>query len=217
MKRSPLFQIYFVYHKEDDPYISPYRSALSHAFEYVQPDRMASDLDLIPDVWERVQLRSIADGPAWSEAESRDDPAIPILFVVMITETLVKDATMQGVLDAIAALLPRRPEDGNCDLLAYSFSQQTIGRVPPVFAQRQVQSLEHLGEHRIAPHKLGLVALHRARLLMGETRRSEKLRIFISHAKFDGIFLALSIKSAIDQISELSAWYDAEDIEGGSA
>src|ERR1700730_7368110 len=74
-----------------------------------------------------------------------------------------------------------------------------------------------LAKHRIAPHKLGLVALHRARLLMGETRRSEKLRIFISHAKFDGIFLALSIKSAIEQISELSAWYDAEDIEGGSA
>jgi hypothetical protein len=51
---------------------------------------------------------------------------------------------------------------------------------------------------------------------MGETRRSERLRIFISHAKFDGIFLAQSLKFAIDQISELSAWYDAEDIEGGS-
>jgi hypothetical protein len=85
-----------------------------------------------------------------------------------------------------------------------------------IFAKRQVNSLEHLGEPRIAPHKLGLVALHRARMLMGETRRSEKLRIFISHAKFDGIFLAQSLKSAIDQVSELSVWYDAEDIEGGS-
>jgi hypothetical protein len=216
MKRSPLFQIYFIYHAADALDVLPYEPALVRAFEYIQPDRTASDLDPIPDVWERVQFRAIPDGVAWSEAEGVDNPAIPALFVVMVTEKLVSDPTMRDILDAIATLLPKRPEDGNCDLLAYSLSQQAMSKVPPVFAKRQVKSMEHLGEHRIAPHKLGLVALHRARMLMGETRRSERLRIFISHAKFDGIFLAQSLKFAIDQISELSAWYDAEDIEGGS-
>jgi hypothetical protein len=116
----------------------------------------------------------------------------------------------------LLALLPKRPDEGNCELLAFSLSKKAMKNVPPAFASRQVKPLEHLGEDRIAPHKLGLIALHRARLLMGETRRSEKLRIFISHAKFDGIFLAQSIKSAIDQVPDLSSWYDAEDIEGGS-
>jgi hypothetical protein len=216
MKRSPLFQIYFVYHESDASDVLPYKTALTRAFEYIRPDRTASDLDPIPDVWERVQFRSISDGAAWSEAEAADDPAIPTLFVVMVTEMLVNDTTMRDILDAIAALLPLRLDEGNCELLAYSLSQQAKKKVPPAFASRQVESLERLGEDRIAPHKLGLVALHRARMLMGETRRSEKLRIFISHAKFDGIFLAQSIKSAIDQVPELSVWYDAKDIEGGS-
>jgi hypothetical protein len=141
MKRSPLFQIYFIYHAADALDVLPYEPALVRAFEYIQPDRTASDLDPIPDVWERVQFRAIPDGVAWSEAEGVDNPAIPALFVVMVTEKLVSDPTMRDILDAIATLLPKRPEDGNCDLLAYSLSQQAMSKVPPVFAKRQVKSM----------------------------------------------------------------------------
>lgn len=63
------------------------------------------------------------------------------------------------------------------------------------------------------PHTLALLALHRARLLLGA--EPDTLRLFISHAKADGLFLAHSLRSLISEVPELDKWYDADDIESG--
>src|SRR5205814_10735177 len=54
-----------------------------------------------------------------------------------------------------------------------------------------------LGERRLRPHTLALLALHRARLLLGANPNPDenKLRLFLSHAKSDGLFMAHSLRA----------------------
>lgn len=214
--KSPLLKVLFIYHEGDHLHVLQHDGALRKAFEYLRPDRSTSDLDEVPDVWERVSLKAITNQAAWEDEEKEDFGSVPTLFVVIVTEKLVGDTVMKAALHTIGSLIPSRPQEGNCDLLAYSLSDIALDSLPDIFRRRQVKPNATLGEGRIAPHKLGLIALHRARLLLGETRDSEKLKMFISHAKLDGIFLAQALKHSIDSIPELSAWYDADDIRSGS-
>jgi hypothetical protein len=65
------------------------------------------------------------------------------------------------------------------------------------------------------PHALALLALHRARLLLGADPHQNKLKLFISHAKADGLFLAHSLRSLINEVPEQEKWYDADNIQSG--
>lgn len=216
MRQPPLFLIYFVYHSGDERHVRPLVRAVESAFEHTREDRAVSDLEEIPDVRERVQFQEIPGRTAWDSREWKDDPTIPALFVVMVTDRLAREQAMHEILETIAKLLPENPQDGNCDLLSYTLSQTAIGDLPELFSKRQVERLAELGEHRIAPHNLGLVALHRARLLLGLNTQSNELKLFISHAKADGIFLAHALKSSIEKIPGLVVWYDAKDVPNGS-
>lgn len=214
--KPPLLKVLLIYHEADHLSVLHHDGALRKAFEHLRPDHSTSDLDEVPDVWERVSLRPITNHAAWQAEEQEDSGGVPTLFVVIVTEKLVDDEGMNQALQMIGGLIPVRQQAGNCDLLAYSLSEIAMKKLPDTFRRRQVSSPGQLGEGRIAPHKIALIALHRARLLLGETRGSEKLKMFISHAKLDGIFLAQALKHNIDSIPELSAWYDADDISSGS-
>lgn len=216
MTRPPLFKVYFLYHGPDLPDIRRHQAEVEKAFEWVRQDRSVSDLDEVPDVWERVRFKSIPDKATWEAEECMDAFPIPTLFVVMVTDAMASDPGMREVLDSIATLMPKPPESATCDLLAFSFSSLALGKLPPLFSKRQVGLEANLGESRIAPHKLGLIALHRARPLLGAKLKPKDLKIFISHAKSDGIFLAISLKESIEKVPELDPWYDASDIGNGS-
>jgi hypothetical protein len=216
MKKPPLLKILLIYHEGDHKHVLLHDGALRKAFEYLQPDRSTTDLDEVPDVWERVSFKAITNGAEWNAEAEEDAAAMPTLFIVIVTDKLTNDAAMKEALETIASLMPARPQDGNCDLLAYTLSETALSELPPVFRTRQVKANAALGESRIAPHKLGLIALHRTRLLLGETREADKLKIFVSHAKLDGVIFAQALAQSIGGIPELEAWYDAEDLQSGS-
>jgi hypothetical protein len=81
-----------------------------------------------------------------------------------------------------------------------------------------MRTWESLGEEAVRPATVALRALEKARagLAQGLGQRRENLKLFISHAKIDGLSLAESLNHAIRRISGLEKFYDAQHIESGS-
>ena len=215
MKSTALFRLTFVYHPKNQNEAAEYESALARAFSTVTRAPFVSNLDVPLDVWDRVEFKSITDKSAWDILEGNDAIIRNTLYVVLLTEQLVDDPLMSQVLDSIAARVHAARKVGGHDLLAYSLSTIAIRKAPPVFSNRQVKNAASLGEDRIIAHKLGLIALHRTRLILGAEKEPETLKLFISHAKHDGIFFAQALENCIRDIPELEAWYDAKDIGNG--
>jgi hypothetical protein len=85
-------------------------------------------------------------------------------------------------------------------------------------ANCQIVSWEQLGERAARPAAVSLLALEKSRTLLcrGLKRPDRKLRLFISHAKHDGLSLAQALTRAVQSIPALESFYDARDIEPGS-
>ena len=93
--------------------------------------------------------------------------------------------------------------------------KSALDRLPATLQNLQGKPQAQLGEHRIGPHRLGLLALHRARLILGRTPGKNALKLFISHAKADGVFFADALNSAVKQVPELEL--DLDGIAPGEA
>lgn len=82
----------------------------------------------------------------------------------------------------------------------------------------EVVLAKNLGEFAIQPAMFSLMALHSARTVIDKAIETSKrpgfLKLFISHAKLDGLPLAKSLKHQIDEIPWLKSFYDARDLKG---
>jgi hypothetical protein len=93
----------------------------------------------------------------------------------------------------------------------------------PVFNTLQLLQVHELGEKAIRPATLALRALHESRLVLARAlplvppsgHEPGYLRLFISHAKLDGLPLAHALKDQINQLGWLQSFYDAEDLPAG--
>lgn len=162
-------------------------------------------------VWSQVRLVEITRA---EEVESLNlSPIARAVWIVLTRSGMTSSDSWKSALRRIFQWLDAAPfPDGANPLLLFS-SSEALQALPEL----QARETGTLGEHRIAPHRLALLALHRARLLLGrEAGARQKLRLFISHAKADGVFFADAIRHAISQITELEFWYDATDIESGA-
>jgi len=94
----------------------------------------------------------------------------------------------------------------------------------PSLQSLQVLPVHDLGERAIRPATLALRVLHECRLLLARAlyltsepgRPSGFLRLFISHAKIDGLPLAHALKHQIEALPWLADFYDADDLPAGS-
>jgi hypothetical protein len=88
----------------------------------------------------------------------------------------------------------------------------------------QLLSAYSLGEFAVRPATLALRLLHEARKVLAEGLRDPstpvesagKLRLFISHAKMDGLPLAQTLRYQIKSFPWLTSFYDADDLPAGS-
>jgi hypothetical protein len=85
----------------------------------------------------------------------------------------------------------------------------------------QLLQVHELGERAIRPAMLALRLVHECRIritsgLWPKDREAGHLRIFISHAKIDGLPLAHALKHQIETLGWLEDFYDADDIPPGS-
>ncbi len=92
----------------------------------------------------------------------------------------------------------------------------------PELSDLQLLAAGDLGERAIRPALLALRILHECRLLLAggiaaRTADTGKLRIFISHAKLDGLPLAQALKYQIEALRWLESFYDAKDLPAGKS
>ena len=86
----------------------------------------------------------------------------------------------------------------------------------------QLLQAVRLGERAIRPAMLALRLLHECRVLLsaalgsGSDPKVGHLRLFISHAKMDGLPLAHALKHQIESLGWLQGFYDVDDIPPGS-
>ena len=209
---QPLFDVVVLHHAADSTAVARV-TALRRAFELPAPETDAPPFAAEPDPWTYVNCAAFSD-PAEFE---RQAPEISkrALFVVLVTEKMVEDPAWQERLNILASALPRKADQGTQNALCFATSEAAQDKLPGRLRERQAPESSVLGERRLRPHTLALLALHRARLLLGAEPNQNKLTLFISHAKADGLFLAHSLRSLIQEIPELQKWYDADDIQSG--
>jgi hypothetical protein len=86
----------------------------------------------------------------------------------------------------------------------------------------QIRPVSELGERAIRPAMLALRVLHECRMILATALPPlldgtvGHLRLFISHAKIDGLPLAYSLKHQIETLGWLRGFYDADDLPSGS-
>ena len=167
-----------------------------------------------------------------------DDTGVPVWEYTEKPRQSVKDV-LRGALHTVAViLLGRKMLDDHPDLIAWlkDLSQQTTGpahavliidldrsgraltRTPSAFKPSQIFTPEKLGEYAIRPTVAGLLALRDAIKVVssGTTKLTSKLKLFVSHAKLDGISLAKSLSDLITSLPRFQSFYDAKDIAPGS-
>ncbi|MGB7990854.1 MAG: toll/interleukin-1 receptor domain-containing protein [Candidatus Methylophosphatis roskildensis] len=209
---QPLFDVVVLHHEADSTAAARVK-AVQRAFEVPAADADAAPFATESDPWSHVSCAAYSD-PA--EVERRaPDIGKRALFIILVTERMVDDPAWRAPLDILATALPRKAELGTRNALCFASSEAAQAGLPGRLRERQAPESAVLGERRMRPHTLALLALHRARLLLGAEPNANKLKLFISHAKADGLFLAHSLRSLIKEVPELGNWYDADDIESG--
>lgn len=85
----------------------------------------------------------------------------------------------------------------------------------------QLLHVHEFGEHAIRPSMLAMRMIHECRILLARALPTEKgvepgfLRLFISHAKMDGLPLAVALERQIQDLKWLPKFYDANDLPAG--
>lgn len=203
----------------DDRDVLPYQTAILRAFQGGEEasNYLATGEDL------GIQLKVFSATPTL-------DPAHTIeAFCHTVTVVFVDHALLGKGEDAIWDWLAEcwtltSASNGRHAMLAVAMDER-MGRQysnkRPTLASHQLLQVHNLGESSIRPAMLALRVLHECRVRLAEAlpvspgHTAGYLRLFISHAKIDGLPLALALKHQIDTVGWLRAFYDAADLPSG--
>ncbi|HEX4953584.1 MAG TPA: toll/interleukin-1 receptor domain-containing protein [Thermoanaerobaculia bacterium] len=170
---------------------------------------------------EKLELKVFTARPD-GEASAWLDATLHSVVVVLVDGALLADGPTLDWLRACAKHLDSRP--GRHRLIAVPFDEG--------LHQRWLALGGDLGEYQtllwtlLDPEPAGRADQLALRALQGMIgvlaivvlgRPERSLRLFLSHAKLDGFYLAQSLRHFLDQQSWLSTFYDARDIEPGTS
>lgn len=167
-------------------------------------------------IWNAVRVTTVTDQSSLAGLKLAENERV--LWVLLVDYPMTEGAEWPAIMGAIGQRLDavtQIPDQNRVGVLLMG-ERSALDRLPETLQKLQGKPQAGLGENRIGPHRLGLLALHRARLILGRTPGKNALKLFISHAKADGVFFADALNSAVKQVHELDTWYDAEDIPSGS-
>lgn len=207
-----LFHVVVLHHAADGNAL-PRVEALRRAFECVRPDLETPPFAMQTDPWSLVSFAAYPSPEAFEQG--LDAIGERALFILLLTEKMVEDPAWQDALQILAMALPRDPTKGTRNALCFATFEAAEQSLPEGLRNRQIPESAVLGERRLRPHTLALLALYRARRVLGANPGQNTLKLFISHAKADGLFLARSLLGLIGDVPELEKWYDAVDIQSG--
>lgn len=208
MNATAPLQLLLFRHGNDSEALS-YENAIISAFQGGKTAAMHKSLD--------IQSGIFAAAPPCS-VKNQLEGFCHTLAVVLIDQALLQQGG-EDLWDWLADYWQTARQDGRCKLLPVAMDE----RVGEAFTKKRhgldrVQLLQAttLGERAQRPEVLALRLLHECRVLLAKAlfHTSCHLRLFISHAKCDGLPLAHALKHQID-ILKLGKFYDAEDLPAG--
>jgi len=210
-----LLDVVVVYHPKDgaaDGEARVFVDILIETFRYQRPTSGLRQGPEASDPWERVEIQNCTSPEDIQSALNRPDK--PTVYIILLSETFRADTKLLQATENIAGTLPRK-DDGSRSALMYAFSNSARQNLPAKLNSRQIREISDLGEEpRLRPFNLALLAMHRARHVLGGIR--EELKLFLSHAKADGVFFARAIKDSLQRLPEVDCFYDADDLTSGS-
>lgn len=203
----------------DDKEIPRYQKAILRAFQGGEEagNYLATGDDL------GLQLGVFSTAPVLAPAKMLD------AFCHTVTVVFVDRALLDKGGDALWDWLAEcwsltSASNGRHAMLAVAMDER-MGRLysdkRPGMKSHQLLQVHDLGESAIRPAMLALRVLHECRVRLAEGlpkvpgETAGHLRLFISHAKIDGLPLALALKHQIDIVGWLKAFYDAADLPSG--
>ncbi|MDK2743737.1 MAG: toll/interleukin-1 receptor domain-containing protein [Nitrospira sp. BO4] len=203
----------------EDEAVKPYEEAILRAFQGGKEPRnyLATGEDL------GIQLEVFSVAPVLDVTKTLDT------FCHTVTVVLVDHALLDKTNDALWDWLAEcwvstSASKGRNAMLAVPMDERVGHRFSAkrsALASHQLLSLHDLGESAIRPAMLSLRILHECRIRLAEaltnvpSHSAGHLRLFISHAKMDGLPLAHALKHQIDAVGWLKSFYDAADLPSG--
>lgn len=219
---APLQVLLFRHPNDTD--VLPYEEAIVRAFQGGK--EAGGYLASGEDLGIQLQIFSTAPRTDYSEAQTLDS-FCHTLTVVLIDRGLL-DKGGDSLWDWLSACwLHTNASSGRHALLAVPMDERVgdqFTRKTPELGTIQLRQVHELGERAIRPAMLALRLLHECRILLSTAVPITPppgcppgyLRLFISHAKIDGLPLALALKSQIEGLGWLQKFYDANDLPAGS-
>ncbi len=171
-----------------------------------------------------IQLEVFSDAPTISAPELLDSFCHTVTLVLADQELLTESSRgIRGWLEQCWS--HTSASSGRHKMLIVPMDDR-IGRQlsdeqTPLRTLQQLQT-HNLGERAIRPAMLALRLLHECRVLLATALfpstnpKPGYLRLFISHAKMDGLPLAYALRHQIKQLGWLEDFYDVDDIPPGS-
>jgi hypothetical protein len=208
-----------VFRHPDDTEVEPYQKALIRAFQggIEAGNYLATGDDL------GIQMQEFSTAPPLA-ADQLLDTFCHTVTVVFGDRALLEKGD-DAVWDWLADCWNKtRSSNGRHAMLAIAMEERaarsySAKRAP--LGSHQLLQVANLGEDAIRPTMLALRVLHECRLRLAESLPEVPgetpgfLRLFISHAKIDGLPLAHALKHQIATIGWLKAFYDADDLPSG--
>ncbi len=215
--RAPLQLLLFRH--TDDLDVFPYQEAILRAFQGGRETRnyLATGEDL------GIQMEVFADTPGFGAIAAVDG------FCHTVTVVLVDGALLDKGGDSLWNWLSdcwnhTRASNGRHAMLAVALDERVSRRFiakRPDFTSLQLLQVHNLGEPAIRPAMFSLFLLHVCRVRLAQALTpflgfdAGHLKLFISHAKMDGLPLARALKHQIGELAWLPKFYDADDLPPG--
>jgi hypothetical protein len=214
---APL-QLLLFRHTEDRD-VLPYEEAIIRAFQGGKEvgGYLATGEDL------GIQLEVFSTAPAL------DAPQVLNSFCHTVTVVLVDRALLERTDAALWDWLAQcwvttSTSKGRHAMLVVPMDERIghqFSTMRPGLATLQLLQAYDFGERAIRPAMFALRLLHECRVLLAAAlphtpgQKPGYLRLFISHAKMDGLPLAHALKHQIEALGWLQDFYDVDDLPGG--
>ncbi|HIF00284.1 MAG TPA: hypothetical protein EYG03_27290 [Planctomycetes bacterium] len=162
-----------------------------------------------------VDTRWFSAAPSHS-AEQHLNGALHTFVVVLANSDLARDKDYHEWLGQALKLV--QESDGRHRLLVLAETELTVEDFIAVrsrLSSAQFLPCHELGEQAVRPAHLGLIVLNEAGRLVRrhiKARNAAKSQLFISHAKKDGLPLAQARLNQLDQLPNISSFYDARSL-----
>lgn len=144
--------------------------------------------------------------------------ALHTVMIVLVTRDLVDDRPFMEWIDRCSGKIRERQPHSCLLILDLESAMPDFFDAAPGASWSQAKPAETLGEFAVRPTVASLVALHRCLQVLteGSENSAQKMRLFVSHAKLDGLPLAKALTEMIETLPGFEGFYDAADIPWGT-